>query len=215
MPKPNAGESHTDWMHRCMHRQKEEGKEHTQSVAICLNMWRERDKGEDRARERKGSDETLDALYELEKKITELMEGLPDDGSLSDIYVALSALAYKVDQKIRDYAEPGKSDGQRFERKGLVGLIYDLLIADGSATALGFAAAIAAGALVGVGAAVLAVKIRDYLRERQDQISAAQEQLTEIANNPPTDAAGDWPGNSESSSDRRSIESKGAHRLYR
>lgn len=50
MPNPKSYSNQQDWMDACMSAQKDEGKnmkdegDRKQAVAICLNMWRDRNK---------------------------------------------------------------------------------------------------------------------------------------------------------------------------
>ncbi len=45
MPNPKEFNKKEDWMDACMHQQRKvENKEQGQSVAICLNMWKDKDK---------------------------------------------------------------------------------------------------------------------------------------------------------------------------
>lgn len=45
MPNPKKFDNKSDWMDSCMHQlRKVENKDQQQSVAICLNMWRDKDK---------------------------------------------------------------------------------------------------------------------------------------------------------------------------
>ena len=50
MPNPKDYDNKQDWMDACMSQQKDEGKnmkkedERDQAVAICLNMWRDKNK---------------------------------------------------------------------------------------------------------------------------------------------------------------------------
>lgn len=43
MPNPKKFEDKKEWMGACLHQSKKEGREHKQSVAMCLNMWRTKD----------------------------------------------------------------------------------------------------------------------------------------------------------------------------
>jgi len=45
MPNPKKFDNQNEWMDACMHQQRKvENKEQGQSVAICLNMWRDKNK---------------------------------------------------------------------------------------------------------------------------------------------------------------------------
>ena len=44
MPDPNAYETEAEWMKVCVPTRIDEGDEQDQAVAVCLNMWRERNK---------------------------------------------------------------------------------------------------------------------------------------------------------------------------
>lgn len=45
MPDPKSYDNKNEWMDACMHQVKKvEGKPQGQSVAICLSMWRNKDK---------------------------------------------------------------------------------------------------------------------------------------------------------------------------
>ena len=49
MPDPKSFSDQNDWMDACMHTQvKGEGKPQQQSVAICLSMWKNRNKKKDK-----------------------------------------------------------------------------------------------------------------------------------------------------------------------
>lgn len=65
---------------------------------------------------------------------------------------------------------------QRPEQKNL-GLVYDLLVRDGSPTAAGLAAMIAGGAALGAGAAYAIQKIVAYFSDRERDLEAELEQL--------------------------------------
>lgn len=55
MPNPKSYDSKDEWMDACMSTRKDEhpDEDHDQSVAICLNMWRDKDKKKESASEQK------------------------------------------------------------------------------------------------------------------------------------------------------------------
>jgi hypothetical protein len=72
---------------------------------------------------------------------------------------------------------------ERHETKNW-GLIRDLLLVDGSATALGLAALIAGGALIGAGAVYAIRKIEDYFAQRErdleDELGKVREARSQL-----------------------------------
>jgi len=45
MPNPKEFDNQNEWMDACMHQQRKvENKDQAQSVAVCLNMWKDKDK---------------------------------------------------------------------------------------------------------------------------------------------------------------------------
>lgn len=75
MPNPKNYEDKDSWMDACMSQQKDEGKnlsdedERDQAVAICLNMWRDRDK---KTASKSKVASAAKALRDISKKLEDL-----------------------------------------------------------------------------------------------------------------------------------------------